>query len=49
MVVDDSIPAGTLGKKPVFAGFGSDGSIWGPLLEKAWAKTNVNYEMTEGG
>ncbi|CDW72641.1 calpain family cysteine protease containing protein [Stylonychia lemnae] len=49
LVVDDSIPTGIYGKKPIFAGIGSDNSIWGPLLEKAWAKTNVNYEMTIGG
>jgi hypothetical protein len=49
LVIDDAIPAGQFGKKPVFAGFGTDGSIWGPLLEKAWAKTNVNYEKIEGG
>ncbi|CDW81415.1 calpain family cysteine protease containing protein [Stylonychia lemnae] len=49
MLVDDSIPAGKYGKKAVFAGIGSDKSIWGPLLEKAWAKTNANYERIVGG
>ncbi|CDW87688.1 calpain family cysteine protease containing protein [Stylonychia lemnae] len=49
MVVDDSIPAGQYGKKPVFAGLGGDNSIWGPLLEKAWAKANTNYEQIIGG
>jgi len=26
------------------AGVGLDGALWGPLLEKAWAKTVGNYE-----
>ncbi|CDW79117.1 calpain family cysteine protease containing protein [Stylonychia lemnae] len=49
VVVDDSIPAGDYGKSPVFAGLGTDKSIWGSLLEKAWAKTNANYEQIVGG
>ncbi|CDW82699.1 calpain family cysteine protease containing protein [Stylonychia lemnae] len=49
VIVDDSIPVGENGKDPVFAGIGNDNSIWGPLLEKAWAKTNANYERIEGG
>ncbi|CDW87377.1 calpain family cysteine protease containing protein [Stylonychia lemnae] len=49
IVVDDAVPTGTTLKKPIFAGFGLDGAMWGPLLEKAWAKTNVNYEQIEGG
>ena len=24
-------------------------SLWGPLLEKAWAKVDMNYENAEGG
>lgn len=27
----------------------SDGSYWGPLLEKAWAKTVGNYEIAGFG
>lgn len=47
--VDDAVPAGTFGKSPVFAKIGSDNSLWGPLLEKAWAKVNGNYENIEAG
>lgn len=25
------------------------GAIWGPLLEKAWAKVIGNYELADGG
>ncbi|CDW75517.1 calpain family cysteine protease containing protein [Stylonychia lemnae] len=49
IVVDDAVPAGLTQKRPIFAGFGLDGAMWGPLLEKAWAKTNVNYERIEIG
>jgi hypothetical protein len=49
MVVDDAVPTGSDTKSPVFAGIGSDNSIWGSLLEKAWAKASVNYESIVGG
>jgi hypothetical protein len=34
---------------PIFAKTGKDGSWWGPLLEKLWAKVNGNYELTAAG
>ena len=34
---------------PVFARFGLDNSMWGPLIEKAWAKVNGNYEAINTG
>ncbi|CDW90945.1 calpain family cysteine protease containing protein [Stylonychia lemnae] len=49
IVVDDAVPTGSKYTKPIFAGLGLDGAMWGPLLEKAWAKANVNYERIEGG
>lgn len=27
----------------------ASGAIWGPLLEKAWAKVIGNFELGEGG
>jgi len=47
--VDDAVPAGSYGMSTVFGEVGWDKSMWGPLLEKAWAKTNGNYEFISGG
>ena len=30
-------------------GVAPDGSIWGPFLEKVWAKANGNFEKIIGG
>jgi hypothetical protein len=49
IVVDDAVTAGKNGKKPDFAQIGGDNSIWGALLEKAWAKANGNYERISLG
>ena len=32
-----------------FANPGENGAMWGPLLEKAWAKVKGAYENAEGG
>lgn len=38
------------GSRLVAAGTSADGnSIWGAVLEKAWAKVKGNYVMSEGG
>ena len=34
---------------PLFAKIGQDNSMWGPILEKAWAKVNGNFERIEAG
>lgn len=47
LVIDDSIPF--YGSEPAFADIGTDQSLWGPIFEKAWAKINGNYEITNGG
>lgn len=47
ITIDDFLPWSSY--SPYFAGIGLDGSLWAPLLEKVWAKTNVNYENTIGG
>lgn len=46
-VIDDNIPFWY--STPAFAQLGSDQSLWGPIFEKAWAKINGNYEITNGG
>jgi hypothetical protein len=45
--VDDTIPFLRWDNgiyTPKFANVGRDGSIWGMLMEKVWAKINGNYE-----
>jgi hypothetical protein len=53
VVIDDYIPfmnGGTTSESmPIFANIGVDGALWGPLLEKVWAKINGNYESTAAG
>jgi hypothetical protein len=52
LTIDDQLPIKeTYGqKRTVFANFGQDGnSLWGPLLEKAFAKFHGNYSFLIGG
>jgi hypothetical protein len=52
IVIDDYIPferTSATESEPLFAKPGLDGALWGPLLEKVWAKINGNYEMTAAG
>jgi hypothetical protein len=46
--IDDRLPL-EAGSKPMFAQIGKDKSLWGPLLEKAYAKFYGNYEVLEAG
>jgi len=46
--IDDRLPMST-GSKLLFAQIGDDKSLWGPLLEKAFAKFYGNYEVLEAG
>jgi hypothetical protein len=47
VVVDDYLP--TQNGALVFDVTSADGSLWGPLMEKVWAKVNGNYEMIIAG
>jgi len=47
LVMDTNLPF--YGSNLIFDNFGTKKSSWGPYLEKAWAKTNGNYEIIEGG
>jgi hypothetical protein len=47
VTVDDLFP--TYNNQPAFAKPTPDGGWWLPLLEKAYAKVHVNYEMTSSG
>ena len=47
VTVDDYIP--TNSGSPIFAGLGVDGALWGPILEKAWAKVSGTYERINLG
>ncbi|CDW81091.1 calpain family cysteine protease containing protein [Stylonychia lemnae] len=45
IIVDDYLP--TLNDQMIYAKQGKNQQIWVPLLEKAWAKFNGNYEFME--
>ena len=47
VTVDDLFP--TYNNVPAFAQPTPDGGWWMPLLEKAYAKVNINYEMITSG
>ena len=50
-VVDDYLPLveGASGYSAVMGKVGNDKSLWGPLMEKAFAKLHGNYEHIVGG
>lgn len=47
ITIDDYVPS--FRKKPLYSKIGKDGSVWMPLLEKAFAKAMGNFENIEGG
>ncbi|CDW71552.1 calpain family cysteine protease containing protein [Stylonychia lemnae] len=49
IVVDDWFPYMTSYRGLFGAKAGLDESLWGPILEKVWAKLNGNYENINGG
>ena len=48
VTIDDELPLNNYGNS-IFAGIGPDGSVWGMLLEKAFAKLHGTYETLMGG
>ena len=51
VIIDDYLPLESVQKswntyewETMFAHIGEDSSMWGPILEKAFAKTHGNYE-----
>ena len=48
VTIDDYVPLETY-YETLFARVSSDGALWGPILEKAFAKFLGNYEALEGG
>ena len=51
IVIDDRLPRGTysLWPKPAASKPSTDGAWWTPIIEKAFAKLNVNYININGG
>jgi len=47
ITIDDYVPSSS--GYPIFAGIGLDGALWGPVLEKVWARTSGNYERINEG
>lgn len=48
IAVDDYLPTDANGNL-IFDITAGDGSIWGPMMEKVWAKANGNYERIIAG
>ena len=48
IIIDDSIPLDDKGFW-LFANGSKDGALWGPLLEKVFAKISGSYENIVGG
>ena len=49
VIVDDYLPLDSDWGTTLFAHVGSDNALWGPILEKAFAKYHGNYEHIIGG
>ena len=49
ILIDEYLPLNSRTSNTVFGHRGEDNSIWGPLLEKAFAKYFGNYTHIEGG
>ena len=49
IIVDDYLPLKKDGGGTIYAKIGEDGAIWGPILEKAWAKYHGNYNHISSG
>lgn len=47
VAVDDNLPYAN--NAPAFATIAPDNAVWGPFIEKVWAKVNVNYETIASG
>ena len=48
VTIDDYVPIEQY-YETLFARVSKDGALWGPILEKAFAKFIGNYEALEGG
>lgn len=48
VVVDDYLPFDSYGRT-LYDHESADKAIWGPLMEKVWAKVNGNYDNIVGG
>ena len=48
VTVDDHMPLSSSGQA-IFAGVSQDGALWGPVLEKAFAKVHGTYEAIISG
>ena len=48
ITIDDFLPFET-DKRTIYTSVGDDKSVWGPLLEKAFAKFHGSYEAIASG
>ena len=47
--IDDYLAFNSASTSLLFTSIPSTGALWGPLLEKLWAKITGNYELTASG
>lgn len=49
VMVDDQLPLASDGRRTRYSKVGTDGAVWGPIMEKAFSKFHGNYAKIVAG